>query len=160
MEVEHRQLRQQRLLDQLAEGADDPDLRCLSRDRGTRLVPVDALGLVQLDTELGRGRSHRRRRRSPTASAPAIGRGDRQARTMRGRGKRTQHGGGELRRPEVDDGTGRGPAALTSRPRRRRSARRRRRAPGRGRAWSDRSSHRRAGPAWPRVAARARCDRG
>ena len=57
-------------------------------------------------------------------------------------------------------GTGRGPATLTSRPRRRRSARRRRRAPGRLEHRRIEAAHRRAGPAAPRVAARARCGRG
>ncbi len=73
MDVEQRPLGEQRLADQLAEGADDDGLGPRGADPLQRLLVVDVLGLQQLDPELGRDLGGRRRLHA-AAAALAAGR--------------------------------------------------------------------------------------
>ena len=68
MDVEHQVVREQRLLDQLAEGADRDRVRAGGGERLDGLGSVDALGLVQREPELGRGLGGRRRGELPPAA--------------------------------------------------------------------------------------------
>ena len=102
MDVEHRQLGEQRLADQLAEGADDDRLGPRGADPLQRRLVVDVLGLQQLDPQLARGLGGRRRRQLAAAALAAVGRGDDQRRAVRRVGQAPQDGGGELGGAEVD----------------------------------------------------------
>jgi hypothetical protein len=55
MDVEHLEVRQQRLLDQRAEGAHDHDLRARCGNALARLGRVDRLRLPQLEAEVASG---------------------------------------------------------------------------------------------------------
>ena len=102
MDVEHRPLGEQRLADQLAEGADDDRLGPGGANPLQRRLLVDVRGLQQVDLQLAR--RPRRPAAACAAAAPLgpVGRGDDQQRPVRGLGQAAQHGGGELRCAEVD----------------------------------------------------------
>ena len=68
MHVQHLQLGQQRVADELPERADDAQVRARRLDRLDGVGQVDALGLQQLEPELGC-------RRPPRAGRPGGGRG-------------------------------------------------------------------------------------
>jgi hypothetical protein len=100
--VEQAEVRQQRLLEQGAEGAHDDDVGRGGRDPRTRLVAVDALGLEDLDAELPRRVGHGRRGQRTAASRGTIGPRDDEHRPVRGARQALEHGGGERRRAEED----------------------------------------------------------
>ena len=76
VDVEHRPARQQRLLDERAEGTHADRLWVDPRDRLDRLRIVHRGGLVQRDPELAGGVGDRRRRQLSAASAGAVRPGD------------------------------------------------------------------------------------
>jgi hypothetical protein len=104
MDVEHRQLAEQRLGDQLPERADAADLGARNSHRLHRLGRVDARRLMQLDPELAG--EHGDRGRALLAAAPAapVGRGDDESRAVRRGGDDLEHAGREFRGTQVDVG--------------------------------------------------------
>ena len=101
--VEQLELAQQRLAQQLAEGADDAELGLGGADPLERLIALGRLGAQDVDPELLGGRGGRRRRGAAPAAAAAVGRRDDERRAVRGGGEPAQDGGGEVRGAEVDD---------------------------------------------------------
>ena len=117
MDVEDLEVRQQRLLDERAEGAHDDDLRARRGHALARLGRVDRLRLPQLQAEVAGGARHRRRRELAPAPGGAVGPGDHQRRAVVALREALQDRGREGRRAEEG-----GPQAASRRSRRVRMA--------------------------------------
>ena len=102
MDVEHRMLRQERVLDQRAERADQDLLGPSRPDPRASVVRVDRVGLEDLDPQLASRLGNGRRLHLPPAPTRPVGPSDDERRGVRARGKPPQDGNGELRRAHVD----------------------------------------------------------
>ena len=102
MHVQHLQLGQQRLADQLSERAHDPDLGLAGADSLHRLRVADPVGLAKLDAELAGGRGGRRRGELASPPPRAVRGSDDQDRPVRRGGQAAQHRDRELGGPQVD----------------------------------------------------------
>ena len=149
MDVQHRELGEQRLADELAEGADDDRLRLSGADPlQRRLGSLTFAACSSSSPSSPRGVGGRRRRSLAAAALAAVGRRDDERRAVGRVGEAAQDRGGEVRGAEVG-----GPHASV---RGSRSSRPRRSLP-RRRGCSCRP---RAAPAAPPCAARGWCGRG
>jgi hypothetical protein len=83
MDVQQRQLGEERLADQLAEGADEHRLGLGGADPLQRLGPVDVLRLQQIQPQLARRDRGRRRLHLAAAPLAAVGRRHHQRRAVR-----------------------------------------------------------------------------
>jgi hypothetical protein len=102
MDVEQRRRGQERLPDQLAEGADGPDLRAGRLDAGEGILLVDIGGLQQLQAQLASGVGGRRALHAAAAAAATIGGRHDERGPVRRAGKRPQDLGSELGGAQVD----------------------------------------------------------
>ena len=107
VDVEDLVVAEQRVADQRAVGAHGAAPRARAAAiRSQHLLVVQALGLDQLDAELARLLGDRRRRELAPAALGRVGAGDDELRAVVRAGQPLEHGGGELRRAEVDDPQG------------------------------------------------------
>ncbi len=95
-------VRQQRLLDQHAVGADAERVRLRGGDPLERLRVVQPLGLDQVEAELARAVGDRRRREPAAAALGPVRSRDDERGGMRARGEALEDGGGEVGGAEVD----------------------------------------------------------
>jgi hypothetical protein len=100
--VQHLVLREQRVLDERAVGADRDGLRPNRRDALSSLLAVHVLGLEDLDAEQLRRVRHRRGGDLAAAAATGVGPGDHELRPVRARGEPVEHRGREVGCPQVD----------------------------------------------------------
>ena len=96
MDVDQRQLAEERLADQLPEGADDDRLGAGGANPLELGLGVDVTGLGQLDPDLLRGLGGGGRQLLSAAATTAVGWGDDERRAMPAPGQAPEHRGREL----------------------------------------------------------------
>ena len=102
MHVQHLRLAEQRLADQLPEGADDRRLGRAGANPLHRIGGVDVLGLKQGQIELSRRRGGGRRLYASPSALPPVGRCHHQLRAVRGVGESAEDGRCEFGGAEKD----------------------------------------------------------
>jgi hypothetical protein len=102
MDVQHRMLGEERLLDERAERADQDLVGLRGGDPLAPRVGVDRLRLEHLDAQFLRSDRHRWRLQLAAASLRPVGPRDYERRGMRARGHPSQDGDRELRRAHED----------------------------------------------------------